>query len=142
MTSVLRPLHEGNAVGRVVLLQEPLSFWGGTDLSGSISDRNHPQFGLNLAGAILLMTASRGSSSSTSVLAEQLRLGTAPAGFVLASADPIVALAAIVAAELYGTLLPIAEMSDLSQLSRVVAAGRARLVVSARAATITPSDPY
>ncbi|MGH2659261.1 MAG: aconitase X swivel domain-containing protein, partial [Actinomycetota bacterium] len=49
----------------------------------------------------------RGSSSSPSVLAEAIRAGTAPAAIVMREADPIVALGAIVARELYGTRVPV-----------------------------------
>ena len=46
------------------------------------------------------MPSGRGSSSSSSVLAEAIRAGTAPAAIVLGEADPILALGAIVAREL------------------------------------------
>jgi predicted aconitase with swiveling domain len=41
------------------------------------------------------------------VLAEAVRAGTAPAALVLGEPDPIVALGAIVAEELYGSAPPI-----------------------------------
>ncbi|MET0692798.1 MAG: DUF126 domain-containing protein [Propionibacteriaceae bacterium] len=97
----------GAAQGRSLRLDRPLSFWGGTDHSGLIVDQHHPQFGVHLAGRVLLMTSGRGSSSSSSVLAEQIRAGTAPAAIVLAHADAIIAVAAIVAFELYGLAVPI-----------------------------------
>ena len=53
------------------------------------------------------MPSGRGSSSSATVLAESIRLGTGPAGIVLAEPDEIVAVGAIVAAELYGIAIPI-----------------------------------
>lgn len=101
------PLTEGEAAGRALRLDRPLSFWGGTDHDGRIVDQHHPQLGLHLAGRVLLMTSGRGSSSSSSVLAEQIRAGTAPAAIVLAHADAIIAVAAIVARELYGLAVPI-----------------------------------
>lgn len=91
------------AEGPVVALAEPLSFWGGFDAAtGSIIDRRHPQIGVVLTGAIVVMSAGRGSSSASSVIAEAIRLGTAPKGIVMAGIDEIVALGAIVADELYG----------------------------------------
>ena len=54
------------------------------------------------AGRILVMRAGRGSSSGSSVLAEAIRAGTAPAAIVLAERDAILAVGAMVAAELYG----------------------------------------
>jgi predicted aconitase with swiveling domain len=60
-----------------------------------------------VTGRILVMPSGRGSSSSSYVLAEAIRAGTAPAAIVLRVADGIVALGAIVARELYGTLVPV-----------------------------------
>lgn len=65
---------------------------------------------------MLLMTSGRGSSSSSSVLAEQIRAGRAPAGIVLAHPDAIIAVAAIVAYELYGLAMPIVLVDELSHL--------------------------
>jgi predicted aconitase with swiveling domain len=98
----------GEATGDVLVLDEPLSFWGGIDpASGEIIDVHHPQRGANVAGRVLVMPGGRGSSSSSSVLAEAIRAGTAPAAIVLLEPDPIVALGAIVARELYGATIPV-----------------------------------
>ena len=49
----------------MVALGEPLSFWGGFDQdTGRIIDRHHPQFDTTLTGRVVLMSRSRGSSSS------------------------------------------------------------------------------
>jgi hypothetical protein len=102
-----RTLHPGTATGVPIRLTAPLSFWGGTDRSGRIVDAHHPQCGALLTGRILLMESGRGSSSASSVLAEQIRAGTAPAAIILSRPDPIIPLGALVAAELYGLLLPV-----------------------------------
>ncbi len=102
-----RTLHPGTAEGVAIRLTAPLSFWGGTDNSGRIVDAHHPQCGAILTGRILLMESGRGSSSASSVLAEQIRARTAPAAIVLARPDPIIPLGALVAAELYGLYLPV-----------------------------------
>ena len=60
-----------------------------------------------LAGVVLSMPSGRGSSSSSYVFAEAIRAGTAPVAVVLGEADAIVALGAIVAAELYGIEVPV-----------------------------------
>ena len=98
----------GSAEGDALVLDEPLSFWGGTDpATGSVIDVHHPQLGANVAGKVLVMPGGRGSSSSSSVLAEAIRAGTAPAAAILTESDPIVALGAIVARELYGSAIPV-----------------------------------
>ena len=103
-----RALLTGRAVGDAVVLDEPLSFWGGFDPhSGRIIDRRHPQTGSPVTGRILVMPSGRGSSSSSSVLAEAIRAGTGPAAIVLAEPDGILVLGALVARELYGKELPV-----------------------------------
>lgn len=103
-----RTLVAGRASGRAVVLEEPLSFWGGLDPeTGRLIDVHHRQMGTDLAGCILVMPSGRGSSSSSSVLAEALRTRTAPAGVILLEPDPIVALGSIVARELYGIPCPV-----------------------------------
>ena len=102
-----RTLHPGTATGEPIRLTAPLSFWGGTDEHGRIVDAHHPQCGAVLTGRILLMESGRGSSSASSVLAEQIRARTAPAAIILARSDPIIPLGALVAAELYNLNLPV-----------------------------------
>jgi uncharacterized protein len=98
----------GDAEGPALALTAPLSFWGGVEVeTGRIIDVSHPQCGESVAGRILVMPGARGSSSSSSVLAEAIRLGTAPRGIVLASPDPILIVGAIVARSLYELSCPI-----------------------------------
>ncbi len=101
-------LAPGSANAAAIVLREPLSLWGGMDpASGQVIDARHPQRGENLAGRIVVMPAARGSSSSSSVLAEAVRAGYAPAGILLAEPDLILAVGAAVAEELYGVRVPI-----------------------------------
>lgn len=102
-----RTLHPGLATGEPIRLTAPLSFWGGTDDQGRIVDAHHPQCGAVLTGRVLLMESGRGSSSTSSVLAEQIRTRTAPAAIILTRPDQIIPLAALVAAELYDLHLPV-----------------------------------
>ena len=114
-----RVLVPGEARGKLLLLEEPLSFWGGVDpRSGDIIDRHHPQVERSVTGAIVAMPSGRGSPSSSSVLAESTRAGTGPAGIILTEDDRIVALGALVAAELYGASIPVVvcKADDLSTL--------------------------
>lgn len=130
-------LCTGEAAGELLRLDEPLSFWGGTSLDdGVIVDVHHPQCGTALGGRVLVMSASRGSSSSSSVLAEQIRAGVAPAAIVLSSRDAIVTLGALAAAEVYGIRMPILLLDDaaLAELPRV-----GRVTVSAGEETATVS---
>jgi len=103
-----RVLAPGSVTARAIVLREPLSLWGGMDpASGQVIDARHPQHGESLAGRVVVMPAARGSSSSSSVLAEAVRAGYAPAGILLAEVDLILAVGAAVAEELYGVRVPI-----------------------------------
>ena len=97
---------EGRGRGAIVAIP-PLSFWGGYDAeTGRVIDHSHPALGRYLVAKVLVMPNGRGSSSSSSVLAEAIRLATAPAAIVLAEPDPILATGAIVAQALYRRSLP------------------------------------
>ena len=94
--------------GRALVLDEPLSLWGGMDpTSGVLIDARHPQRGATLSGRVVVMPSARGSSSSASILAEAVRAGTAPAAIVLGEPDLILAVGAAVAEELYGVVVPV-----------------------------------
>jgi len=117
----------GAASGAVLALHEPLSFWGGFESeNGTIIDQAHPQVGECLTGRIVTMTVGRGSSSASTVLAEAIRLGTAPAALVMSEPDEIIALGAIVAEELYGLTMPVVVV-DEATLARVAGAKSATL---------------
>jgi hypothetical protein len=103
-----RLIAPGRARARALVLDEPLSLWGGLDpATGRVIELRHPQHGATVSGRVLVLPAARGSSSSASVLAEAVRAGTAPAAIVLGEPDLILALGAAVAEELYGVQIPI-----------------------------------
>ena len=115
-------VYPGNAEGRLLVLRKPLSFWGGVDPeSGRIADPRHPQHGERLGGRILVMERTIGSSSSSAVMLELLRNGTAPAGVVVGEADAILVLGLLVAQELGYPTIPFLRVGT----ERVAALGRA-----------------
>ena len=121
-----RALVPGAAEGTVLYSSEPLSFWGGYDAeTGEIIDRRHPLAGEVGTGRILAIPATRGSSTTTAVLLEAIRRGTAPAAFLTRGPDTFLALAAIVAAQLYGRTPPVIALSpeDHDTLRRISRAG-------------------
>ncbi len=116
-----RVVIAGNAKAEVLLSDEPLSFWGGYDQhSGEIIDRRHPLSGQNAAGKILALPFSRGSSTTTAILLEALKAGTAPAAILTIGTDPFFALATIVADELYQINIPILalESEDFGKINK------------------------
>jgi hypothetical protein len=97
-----KPVVAGHASGWLLACQEPLSFWGGYDqYSGEIIDRRHALSGRNARGCVLALPFSRGSSTTTAVLLEAARNGTAPAAILTLGVDRFFTLASIVADEMY-----------------------------------------
>ncbi len=130
-----RILHAGTATGPVLRLDEPVSFWGGVDpKTGTIIDRAHPQVGASMAGAVVLMPGSRGSSGTPGVLGEALRRGPGPAALIITKADVNLIAGTIVAAALYDVRCPIVQVDDealasLSSASTITVAADGELVV-------------
>lgn len=120
------------------MLEEPLSFWGGFDPdTGVVVDPGHPQAGAVLTDRVLIMPSGRGSSSSSSVLAEAIRRGTGPRAILLRHPDPILAVGAVVAEELYGRSCPVVVLgaddhAALREGMLEVVAGPHRAVVRTR----------
>jgi predicted aconitase with swiveling domain len=107
-----RAVVRGHAMGSALVSSEPLSFWGGYDpKTGEILDRRHPLSGQRAAGRILAIPFTKGSSTTTQILLEAIRAGTAPAAIVSRGEDSFLALASIVADEMYGKPIPILAVS-------------------------------
>jgi hypothetical protein len=103
-----KPIVPGTAQGLALVTDTPLSFWGGYDhRNGEITDRRHPLSGEIAAGRILVLPFSRGSSTTTAVLLEAIKNGTAPAAIITTNVDSFFALASIVADEMYASPIPI-----------------------------------
>jgi predicted aconitase with swiveling domain len=121
VTTVLFP---GDAEGALLALTAPLSFWGGVSpATGTIVDPRHPQRGASIAERILVVPEPIGSSSSSAVLLELIRVGRAPAGLVLGRADAILVVGCLAARELGWLAPPVLLMPNCAALS----AGRARI---------------
>jgi len=114
MTTVLtgKVSHPGTAEGEVLLLTEPVSFWGGVDHHGEIIDVHHAQHKAKMTNKILVMPSGRGSSSATAVLAELIRTGDGPLAIVMLQCDTILVIGALVSAEIYGISMPIVELDQ------------------------------
>ena len=79
-----RSLVGGRASGACLKLTAPISFWGGVDpTTGRIADPRHPEYDLCITGRVLVVPETVGSSSSSAIMLELLRLGTAPAAVLL-----------------------------------------------------------
>ena len=110
----------GQAQGLALVSDEPLSFWGGYDWqTGEITDRRHPLSGQIAAGRVLCLPFTRGSSTTTAVLLEAIRNGTAPVAILTTASDFFFALASVVADELYTRPVPLVVLkaNDFALLS-------------------------
>ncbi|MFC3723457.1 aconitase X swivel domain-containing protein [Neoaquamicrobium sediminum] len=106
-------LVEGaSGTGEGLVLSAPISFWGGVDpKSGRIADVRHPQHGRSIAGTVLFLPGTIGSSSASAVLLELVSAGKAPAALVLHEPDAILLLGLVVAKEM-GLHVPMAVRLD------------------------------
>ena len=115
-----RPIVAGDAEGVALVSDDAISFWGGYDFkTGTIIDVHHSLNGVSAAGRILAVPFSKGSSTTTAVLLEAVRAGTAPAAILTTGVDAFFALASIVAGMMYGTAFPVLalEPADFGHLS-------------------------
>jgi predicted aconitase with swiveling domain len=103
-----RSIVAGSAEGEALVTHEALSFWGGYDFhTGTIIDKHHPLAGVSAAGRVLAVPFSKGSSTTTAVLLEAVRAGTAPAAILTTNVDSFFALASIVAGVMYARSFPV-----------------------------------
>ena len=114
-----RAIVAGEADAEALVTHDALSFWGGYDFhTGEIIDKHHPLAGVRASGRILAVPFSKGSSTTTAVLLEAVRAGTAPAAILTTGTDAFFALASIVADVMYGRSFPVIslEQSDFASL--------------------------
>jgi len=91
-----RAIVAGEADAEALVTHDALSFWGGYDFhTGEIIDKHHPLAGVRASGRILAVPFSKGSSTTTAVLLEAVRAGTAPAAILTTGTDAFFALASI-----------------------------------------------
>ncbi len=103
----------GEAEGRLLRLAAPISFWGGVDpITGCVCDPRHPDHGNCISHRVLAIGATIGSSSSSAIMLELLRNGTAPAALLLARHDAILVLGVLVARELGYPTIPVVELTS------------------------------
>lgn len=99
-------------------LTGPISFWGGVDpKTGAIADPRHPEHGVDIAGRVLMIPATVGSSSASAILLELVHAKRAPAAIVLHEPDAILLLGLVVAREM-GLPTPIALRLDREEFHR------------------------
>ena len=88
-----RTISKGRASGKVLKLENPLSFLGGVEGStGEVKVEN----GGNVAGKILVFPRGKGSTVGSFVMYDLMVHGKAPAAVINSSAETIVATGAVI----------------------------------------------
>ena len=138
MMIAARVLNPGTAKGPVLVVEEPLSFWGAFDpLTGLIVDTHHPQRGARLAQRIVMMPETRGSGSASGSIAEAIRRGTAPLALILMKPDVNLAVGSFIAATLYGKSCPVLSVGA-SDYRRLAAATHLAIAEDGSIASLMP----
>ena len=128
-----RSVVPGAAAGELLHADVGLSFMGGVNSStGWVIDTHHPLHGQSVSGKVLALPSGRGSCSGSATLFELLLNGHAPAALIFRADEPILTLGVILAAEVFGTGIPVVRLSaaDFAQL-------RSASRVSVRDGTVT-----
>jgi len=111
LVEISRVILAGTASAVPLVLEEPLSFWGGLDPeTGCVIDVHHPQRGACIKNRLLFLPGARGSTAGPGALLEALYAGNGPAAIVLTRPD-VSALIAVAAASYVGIAsVPIVEV--------------------------------
>lgn len=122
-----KSLAPGDAEGELLVLDEPISFWGGVDpASGTIIDVHHPQAGRSISGRILVLPGTRGSTAGPGALLETVYGRHGPAGILLTQPD-LVCVVAIAALDSLGVPVPPVFAVDEADIARIAEARRCRI---------------
>jgi len=92
-----RAISRGKASGEALVSREPIGFLGGVDpKTGTVIEKGHPLEGMNVAGKVLVFPNGKGSTVGSYVLLQLAKNGKAPAAIINVSAEPIIAVGAII----------------------------------------------
>ncbi len=113
ITLIGKPVVAGSAEGIAIVSNQPISFWGGVSpRTGEIIDRHHERLGAIITGKVFVFPQGKGSSTASATLLESIKAGTGPAAIINLKVDPILALGAILADEVYQKAIPIIVVSQ------------------------------
>lgn len=91
------PVVEGVARGELLVSRQPITFYGGVDpLTSEVVEPSHPLRGVKLAGKILVVPHSKGSTVGSYTILRMARRGVAPAGIVTVRPDEVVIVGCII----------------------------------------------
>ncbi|MFZ5500778.1 MAG: DUF126 domain-containing protein [Candidatus Micrarchaeota archaeon] len=92
-----RAISKGVVEGEALISREPIGFLGGVDpATGEVIEKGHPLEGKNVAGKVLVFPNGKGSTVGSYVMLQLAKNGKAPAAIINVSAEPIIAVGAII----------------------------------------------
>jgi predicted aconitase with swiveling domain len=97
MQITARTISRGKATGEALISKEPIGFLGGVDPeTGDVIEKGHELEGKNIAGKVLIFPNGKGSTVGSYVMLQLAKNGKAPAAIINISAEPIIAVGAII----------------------------------------------
>ena len=103
----------GVSEGLALVSSQPFSFWGDLDpVTGKIIDPRSELFGESIRDKVFIYPRGRGSSTTSAILLEAVRCSNAPSAIINVEIEPILALGALVAQEVYGKTVPMLAVSE------------------------------
>jgi len=107
-----RPIVSGHCKGTALVTKKPISFLGGVDPNtGTIIEKSHDLEGKQLKNYVLCFPHGHGSTVGSYVLYALAKKNLAPKAIVNQTADPVVAVGAIIAE------IPMIDQIDINQIS-------------------------
>lgn len=92
-----RSIARGKATGEALISHAPIGFLGGVDpATGNVIEKGHPLEGKNISGKVLVFPNGKGSTVGSYVLLQLAKNKKAPAAIINVSAEPIIAVGAII----------------------------------------------
>lgn len=92
-----RPISRGQAEGEALVTNQSISFLGSIDPdTGIVVEKGHELEGKDVTGKVLVFPSGKGSTVGSYVMYQLKKNGTAPAAVINRSAEPIVAVGAII----------------------------------------------
>ena len=108
-----RSIVAGFAEAVVVVSQDPFSLTGEFDpKTGTIVNPHSSLYGESIGGKIFAYPYGRGSSCTSAILAEAIRLGVAPAAIINVVVEPILIVGALIAQSLFNRSVAIISVSE------------------------------
>jgi predicted aconitase with swiveling domain len=93
-----RTVVKGQAAGEALVTDKTISFVGGIDTeTGEFTEHEHPLFGQNIKGKVLVYPTGKGSTGGAYILYEAASNGVGPAAIINRKIEQVTAVGAILA---------------------------------------------